>query len=274
MSWPHPILTDSGGFQVVSLGDLNAIDDDGVTFRATMTARAPIHRGTVDGDPGGARRGRRGRVRPAGPASSTDLRDVAIATERTHRWAVRSLEAHRRPDQALFGVIQGGLDPDLRRQSTAFIAGLPFDGLNIGGLAGDETPTQREAVLDLVVASLDRDPRVRYLMGSGRRRTCWRPCTAAWTCSTPCCPRGSPGTASCGSPAAGSTSATSGSATTRHRSRKAAAASSARVSAGPIWPPVPGGRAARVPARDLSQPDLHPRLHGGDPGSVAHRKPP
>jgi queuine tRNA-ribosyltransferase len=101
------------------------------------------------------------------PPASTDPGDVAIATERTNRWAVRSLEAHRRPDQALFGVIQGGLDPDLRRASSAFIAGLPFDGLNIGGLAGDETPAEREAVLDVVVAALDRDPRVRYLMGLG-----------------------------------------------------------------------------------------------------------
>jgi queuine tRNA-ribosyltransferase len=92
---------------------------------------------------------------------------VAVATERTHRWAERSLAAHRREDQALFGVIQGGLDPDLRRRSTAFIASLPFDGLNIGGLAGDETAEEREAVLDIVVPALDGDPRVRYLMGLG-----------------------------------------------------------------------------------------------------------
>jgi len=154
MSWPHPILTDSGGFQVVSLGDLNVIDDDGVTFQSHHDGSR--HRFTAE---------RSMEIQAAlgadvavafdqpVPPSSTDLRDVAIATERTHRWALRSLEAHRRPDQALFGVIQGGLDPALRRQSTAFIAGLPFDGLNIGGLAGDETPAQREAVLDLVIGA-------------------------------------------------------------------------------------------------------------------------
>jgi queuine tRNA-ribosyltransferase len=168
MGWDRPILTDSGGFQVVSLGDLNAIDDDGVTFRshhdgsphrftpeisiAIQEALGPDVAVAFD--------------QPV-PPSSTDPRDVAIATERTHRWAERSLAAHRRTDQALFGVIQGGLDPELRRRSTAFIAGLPFDGLNIGGLAGDETPAQRGAVLDVVVPMLTGDPRVRYLMGLG-----------------------------------------------------------------------------------------------------------
>ena len=168
MSWPHPILTDSGGFQVVSLGDLNVIDDDGVTFqshhdgsRHRFTAERSMEiQAALGADVAVAF------DQPVPPAS-TDPGDVAIATERTNRWAVRSLEAHHRPDQALFGVIQGGLDPDLRRASSAFIAGLPFDGLNIGGLAGDETPAEREAVLDVVVAALDRDPRVRYLMGLG-----------------------------------------------------------------------------------------------------------
>ncbi len=168
MGWDRPILTDSGGFQVVSLGDLNVIDDDGVTFRSHHDGSP--HRFTPEISIG---------IQEAlgpdvavafdqpVPPSSTDPRDVAIATERTHRWAERSLAAHRRTDQALFGVIQGGLDPDLRRRSTAFIAGLPFDGLNIGGLAGDETPAERGAVLDVVVPLLADDPRVRYLMGLG-----------------------------------------------------------------------------------------------------------
>src|SRR6185437_4514473 len=76
---------------------------------------------------------------------------VADATERTHRWAERSLAAHTRTDQAMFGIIQGGLDPELRAASTRFIAAMPFDGLCIGGLAGDETPEQRDAALDVAV---------------------------------------------------------------------------------------------------------------------------
>jgi queuine tRNA-ribosyltransferase len=72
-----------------------------------------------------------------------------------------------RSDQALFGVIQGGLEPDIRADSTRFIAGLPFDGINIGGLAGDETPVQRREALDVVIGLLADDPRPRYLMGLG-----------------------------------------------------------------------------------------------------------
>ena len=70
-------------------------------------------------------------------------------------------------DQALFGIIQGGLEPDLRAASTRFIAALPFDGICIGGLAGDETPAQRDAALDVVIPLLADDPRPRYLMGLG-----------------------------------------------------------------------------------------------------------
>ena len=92
---------------------------------------------------------------------------VEDAMRRTHRWAVRSLEAHTRTDQALFGIVQGGLDPELREESARFIAGLPFDGINIGGLAGDETREQRNATLDVTVPILDGDPRPRYLMGLG-----------------------------------------------------------------------------------------------------------
>ena len=92
---------------------------------------------------------------------------VAEATERTHRWSERSLAARSRPDQAVFGIIQGGLEPDLRADSTRFIAALPFDGICIGGLAGDETPVQRDAALDVVVPLLADDLRPRYLMGLG-----------------------------------------------------------------------------------------------------------
>jgi queuine tRNA-ribosyltransferase len=167
MSWDQPILTDSGGYQVVSLGDLRVVDEDGVTFRSHLDGS--IHRFTPEhsievqealgADVAVAF------DQPVAPSSPLDV--VTDATERTHRWAERSLRAHTRSDQALFGVIQGGLDPELRARSTAAIAGLPFDGLNIGGLAGDETAAEREEVLDLVVPLLAGDPRPRYLMGLG-----------------------------------------------------------------------------------------------------------
>jgi queuine tRNA-ribosyltransferase len=167
MSWDKPILTDSGGFQVVSLGDLRVVDDDGVTFRSHLDGS--LHRFTPEVAIGVQEAlGADIAVafdQPVTPSSPRAV--VADATERTHRWAERSLAAHTRTDQALFGIVQGGLEPDLRAASTEFIAGLPFDGICIGGLAGDETPAQRDATLDIAVPLLDADPRPRYLMGLG-----------------------------------------------------------------------------------------------------------
>ncbi|MEJ7749072.1 MAG: tRNA guanosine(34) transglycosylase Tgt [Candidatus Limnocylindrales bacterium] len=167
MDWDRPILTDSGGFQVVSLGDLRVVDDDGVTFRSHLDGS--VHRFTPEhaiavqealgADIAVAL------DQPVFPSSARAV--VADATERTHRWAERSLAAHRRPDQAHFGIVQGGLDPELRAASTRFIASLPFDGICLGGLAGDETPAQRDATLDVAIPLLADDPRPRYLMGLG-----------------------------------------------------------------------------------------------------------
>jgi queuine tRNA-ribosyltransferase len=167
MAWNRPILTDSGGFQVVSLADARQIDDDGATFRSHLDGSAQrltpessiAVQEALGADIAVAF------DHPVYPSSSR--RVVEDATERTHRWAERSLRAHAREDQALFGVIQGGLEPDLRERSTRFIAALPFDGINIGGLAGDETPAERRAALDVVVPLLANDPRPRYLMGLG-----------------------------------------------------------------------------------------------------------
>jgi len=168
MAWDGPILTDSGGFQVVSLGELRKIDDDGVMFQSHLDGS--YHRFTPElsiavqealgADIAVAF------DQPVPPASSSP-QAVAEATARTHQWAERCLTAHSRPDQALFGIIQGGLDPVLRAESTRFMAGLPFDGICIGGLAGDETPAQRESILEIVVGELESDRRPRYLMGLG-----------------------------------------------------------------------------------------------------------
>ncbi len=167
MGWDRPILTDSGGFQVVSLGDLRVVDDDGVTFRSHLDGS--LHRFTAEhaiavqealgSDVAVAF------DQPVPPSSPRKV--VADATERTNRWAERSLAAHRRADQALFGIVQGGLEPDLRAASTHFIAALPFDGICLGGLAGDETPEQRTATLEVMIPLLADDPRPRYLMGLG-----------------------------------------------------------------------------------------------------------
>ena len=168
MGWHKPILTDSGGYQVVSLGDFRSIDDDGVTFRSHIDGS--VHRFTPEHSIA---------VQEAlgsdiavcldqpVPPHSSSREAVAQAMVRTHSWAARCVDAHGRPDQALFGIVQGGLEPDLRAESTRTIAGMPFDGICIGGLAGDETAAQRRAVLDVCVPLLADDPRPRYLMGLG-----------------------------------------------------------------------------------------------------------
>ena len=122
MGWDKPILTDSGGFQVVSLGELRQISEDGVRFRShldgTLLDYTPEHAIAVQEALGSD-------IavcldQPVPPGSSS-RREVAEATARTARWAQRCVEAHRRPDQALFGIIQGGLEADLRAESAAAI---------------------------------------------------------------------------------------------------------------------------------------------------------
>ncbi len=169
MSWRRPILTDSGGYQVVSLGEFRSVDDDGVTFRATHLDGS-IHRFTPE-HAIAVQEALGSDIavvldQPVPPHASS-RREVAEAMVRTHAWAERCVTAHTRPDQALFGIIQGGLEEDLRAESTRVIASLPFDGICIGGLAGDESAAQRRAALDICVPLLADDPRPRYLMGLG-----------------------------------------------------------------------------------------------------------
>jgi queuine tRNA-ribosyltransferase len=168
MAWQRPILTDSGGYQVVSLGDLRSVDDQGVTFRSHLDGSlhrfTPEHAIAVQEALGSD-------IavvldQPVPPHSSS-RRDVAEAVVRTHAWAERCLAAHTRSDQAVFGIIQGGLEPDLREASTRVVAGMSFDGICIGGLAGDESAAQRRAALDVCIPLLADDPRPRYLMGLG-----------------------------------------------------------------------------------------------------------
>jgi queuine tRNA-ribosyltransferase len=176
MGWDGSILTDSGGFQVVSLTDLRSVDDDGVTFRSHLDGS--LQRLTPESSIA-VQQALGSDVAVAFdqpvPPSASSREEVAAATERTHRWAERSLARHVRArdegrlgrDQALFGIVQGGLEADLRDESARTIAAMPFDGICIGGLAGDETPAERGAALDVVRGALGEDSRPRYLMGLG-----------------------------------------------------------------------------------------------------------
>jgi queuine tRNA-ribosyltransferase len=167
MGWDRPILTDSGGFQVFSLADLRRVDDDGVTFTSHLDGsthrltpeRAMEIQALLGSDVAMAFDQL---VDPGQPRAQ-----VAEAMERTHRWAERSLAARGRPDQAVFGIVQGGVDPELRHASVGAIAGLPFDGIAIGGLSVGESKAQMAATLAVVAESLGDDARPRYLMGVG-----------------------------------------------------------------------------------------------------------
>ena len=167
MGWDGPILTDSGGFQVFSLAALRRVDEEGVTFvshldgstRRLTPERAMEVQALLGSDVVMAFDQL---VEPTLPRG-----EVADAMERTHRWAERSLAARGRPDQGVFGIVQGGVDPELRRQSVAAVAALPFDGIAIGGLSVGESKADMATTLDIVAEALKDDSRPRYLMGVG-----------------------------------------------------------------------------------------------------------
>src|SRR5262245_54380378 len=134
MAWDRTILTDSGGYQVVSLDHLRVVDDEGVTFRSHIDGS--VHRFTPELSIAAQEAlGADVAVAFDQPVYPSSMRTVVEdAAARTTLWAERSLAAHTRSGQALFGIIQGGLDAELRAASTMAIAALPFDGLCIGGL--------------------------------------------------------------------------------------------------------------------------------------------
>lgn len=166
MAWDGPILTDSGGFQVFSLSAIRALDDDGVTFQSHHDGS--YHRFTPE------------RVMAIQHNLGADI--IMVLDEcadpyahdylqqslerRTHPWARRCLAAHDRQDQALFGIVQGGVFRDLREASAAFLVDLDFPGYAIGGLAVGETKAEMAQVLTWLEPILPAD-RPRYLMGVG-----------------------------------------------------------------------------------------------------------
>jgi queuine tRNA-ribosyltransferase len=167
MAWDAPILTDSGGFQVFSLGHLRTVDDDGVTFASHLDGsevRLTPERAIAIQEALGSDIAM---VLDHLVAATAGPEEVRTAMERTHAWAGRSLAARSRPDQAMFGIIQGGVDSDLRRASAQAIAGLPFDGIAIGGLSVGESKADMAGALASVADALADDPRPRYLMGVG-----------------------------------------------------------------------------------------------------------
>jgi len=167
MDWPGPILTDSGGFQIMSLGKLRKLDAEGVTFRSHLDGTE--YRLTPE---------RSIEIQYNLDSTITMVLDECTAFPATYevaessmalsmRWAARSRAAFQpRDGYALFGIVQGSIFPDLRIKSCAALAAIGFDGYAIGGLAVGEGQVEMFAMLDVTVPHLPGD-RPRYLMGVG-----------------------------------------------------------------------------------------------------------
>jgi queuine tRNA-ribosyltransferase len=166
MGWSRPILTDSGGFQVFSLGDMRRISEDGVRFRS------PVDGSAVFLDPETSMRVQRDlgsdvvmvfdecTPYPAGEEQARTSMELSL------RWARRSRQAHADNPAALFGIVQGGMFADLRSRSLAGLLDIGFDGYAIGGLSVGEPRQEMLAVLDHLGPQLPVE-RPRYLMGVG-----------------------------------------------------------------------------------------------------------
>jgi queuine tRNA-ribosyltransferase len=167
MGWSGPILTDSGGFQVFSLADRIKVTEQGVEFRSH-----------IDGSLVNITPERSIEIQEAlgsdlvmqfdHVVALPNTRDVVEdAMRRSVRWAERCRKAARRSDQMLLAIVQGGLDPELRRESSRQLVAMDFSGYAVGGLSVGETPAEMYACLEAVTPELPAD-RPRYLMGVGR----------------------------------------------------------------------------------------------------------
>jgi queuine tRNA-ribosyltransferase len=169
MAWDGPILTDSGGFQVFSLSEIRTITETGVTFRSPRDGQLielSPERSIAIQNALGADVIMAFDECPPYPASRES---VLEATERTFRWLNRCISAHQRTDQALFGIVQGGLHLDLRSRAAAQLADLDLPGYAIGGVSVGEPPELIEKIVQATAPQLPAQ-KPRYLMGVGTHR--------------------------------------------------------------------------------------------------------
>jgi queuine tRNA-ribosyltransferase len=168
MHWDGPILTDSGGFQVWSLGHLRKLSAEGVVFKSHLDGSThiltPERVMEIEAELGADI------ILPldiCAPYPCEPL-EARQAMERTHVWEERALEARERyrPQQTLFGIVQGAFEPELRRQSARIIGAMPFPGLSIGGLSVGEPKAKMWEMLEYVTPELPR-AKPRHLLGVG-----------------------------------------------------------------------------------------------------------
>ena len=165
MQWPHPMLTDSGGYQVFSLARMRKVDEQGVTFKNHIDGST--HHLTPEKSIAIQENLGADVIMTFDECADPHNREyLEKAVERTHKWAERCLASKKRKDQALFGIVQGGVFPELRTSSAEFISALPFQGVAIGGLSVGETKTETQAMVELVNEILPEE-KPRYLMGVG-----------------------------------------------------------------------------------------------------------
>ena len=168
MHWDGPILTDSGGFQVFSLGHLRKLSEEGATFKSHLDGSThiltPERVMRIEAELGADI------ILPLDICAAYPCTPVEAqaAMERTHRWAERALIAKEqyRPEQTLFGIVQGAFEPELREQSACFVGNLPFPGLSIGGLSVGEPKALMWEMLHHVTPNLPRE-KPRHLLGVG-----------------------------------------------------------------------------------------------------------
>lgn len=167
IGWDKPILTDSGGFQIFSLGEMNRVTEDGATFKSHLNG-AKIHLRPEDSI----------RIQEELGSDIAMVLDHVIAlpatreaasdaSDRSIRWARRCLDAAVRTDQAKFAIVQGGLDEGLRVHCAEQLIKIGFDGYAVGGLSVGEPPAEMYRILDFICPVLPTD-QPRYLMGVGR----------------------------------------------------------------------------------------------------------
>jgi queuine tRNA-ribosyltransferase len=165
-AWDRPILTDSGGFQVFSLAAINEIDDDGVTFRSHIDGSKHRLTPEVSMDIQRVLGSDIAMVFDQCPAGDAEAAVHEVALARTTAWAKRCRAAPRADGQALFGIVQGGIDTQRRLRHMDEITALDFDGHALGGLAVGESLADTYRILDQVAHRLPQE-RPRYLMGVG-----------------------------------------------------------------------------------------------------------
>ena len=167
MGWNKPILTDSGGFQIFSLGEMNKVTEQGATFKSHLDGSVinlrPEDSMRIQEELGSDIAMVLDHV-IALPASDEAVKD---ASDRSVRWAQRCKDSASRADQAKFAIVQGGLSPDLRIQCAEQLIAIGFDGYAVGGLSVGEPPPEMYRTLEKICPVLPSD-QPRYLMGVGR----------------------------------------------------------------------------------------------------------